>query len=150
MRIITPSKNSEYPKHHTCLQCKAELEYDKEDVYAGVHGLEYIECPNCNTENVVNEKRVAPPTWPKTFEAKGGTGCINNNSVTAQELIDDVVNELESGTIKPGEFAFAERSGIFVAGFRFEDEYEIVVTSDYWVDYTESDYVYNDEQWCNS
>lgn len=61
MRIITPATNSEWPKRHTCLQCKAELEYEKDDVYVGVYGLEYIECLNCGTENVVNEKRAAPP-----------------------------------------------------------------------------------------
>lgn len=145
MRLIKSNNiESKYPKRHVCDECGAELKYDKEDVYVGVHGLEYIECPNCNTENVINEKRVAPPAWPKTFEAQDGTGCINNNSVTVQKLIDDVVNELESDTIKPGEFVFAEQSGIFVAGFRFEDEYEIIVTGDYWIDYTESDFVERD------
>lgn len=140
MKIITPATKSEWPKRHTCLQCGAELEYEKDDVYFGVHGLEYIECPSCKTENVVNEKRVVPPEWPVTFEVHGGEGCANNNSVKVQKLIDDVVNELESGTIKPGEFVFMENGGIFVAGFRFEDEYEIIVTGDYWVDYTESEY----------
>lgn len=144
MRIITPATNSKWPKRHTCLQCKAELEYDKDDVYVGVHGLEYIECLNCGSENVVNEKRIAPPDWPTTFEAQGGKGCVNNNSVTAQKLVDDVVNELESGTIKPGEFYSMAQSGILVAGFRFEDEYEIIVTGDYWIDYTESDFVERD------
>ncbi len=144
MRIITPATNSEWPKRHTCLQCKAELEYEKDDVYVGVHGLEYIECLNCGTENVVNEKRIAPPDWPMTFEAQGGEGCVNNNSITVQKLIDNVVNELESGTIKPGEFYSMEQSGILVAGFRFEDEYEIIVTGDYWIDYTESDFVERD------
>ena len=37
-----------------------------------------------------------------------------------------------------------EQSGILVAGFRFEDEYEIIVTGDYWIDYTESDFVERD------
>lgn len=144
MKIITPASSPEWPKRHTCLQCKAELEYDKEDVYVGVYGLEYIECPSCGTENVINEKRVMPPTWPKTFEEYNSAYCANNNSVMVQKLIDDVVNELESGTIKPGEFAFMEQSGILVVGFRFEDEYGIIVTDDYWTNYTESDFIERD------
>lgn len=140
MRIITRPKSSEYPKRHTCLQCKAELEYEKDDVYIGVHGLEYIECPNCGTEQAVNEKRAVPPDWPNTFEVHGDTNCVSNSSIIAQKFIDDIVGELESGEVKPGEFTFKEQGNIFVAGFRFEDEYEILVTGDYWTDYTESEY----------
>ena len=45
----------------TCPNCKAKLQYEQEDIVAEKRpgGKQYIRCPDCNTEIILNNKKVA-------------------------------------------------------------------------------------------
>lgn len=62
MRLITSNESkSEWPKRHICDECGAELEYDEADMHIGWMGCEYLTCPNCNGETMIDGKRIMPP-----------------------------------------------------------------------------------------
>lgn len=89
MRLIKSNNiEPEYPKHHICDECGAELEYDKEDIHIGWMGFECVTCPACNKEIVVSDQRVQPPTWKITFHHTSiETGAVNIEDDEIQEYV---------------------------------------------------------------
>ena len=136
MRLIkSNSIKSEYPKRHTCDECGAELEYDKEDVYIGWMGCEYVTCPACDGEIMVGECRVQPPTWKATFHHTSiETGAVDIKDTEIQVYVDRVVKNLCSDEWKPGEFYIANVGNALVFGVKWEDGIDIYVAKDYWED----------------
>ena len=53
MKVIKKNEveTSEYPKRIVCDHCGAELEYDRDDEFAGLWGMKCITCPECNEDN---------------------------------------------------------------------------------------------------
>lgn len=136
MRLIK-SNNSEpeYPKRHTCDNCGAELEYDKEDVHIGWMGCEYVTCPACDKETAVGECRVQPPTWKVTFYHT----CSDNGvfDVPDHEIgvyVDRLVKALCSNEYEPGDSMFTCTGNLLILGRKWEDSVDIYVTKDYWED----------------
>lgn len=136
MRLIKSSNiEPEYPKRHTCDECGAELEYDKEDVYIGWMGYEYVTCPACNSETVVNDQRVQPPTWNTTFHHTSiETGGVDIEDDEVQKYVDEVTKRLCSERWEPGEFSATGTGNLLVFGVKWEDGVDIYVTKDYWAD----------------
>ena len=136
MRLIKSNNiEPEYPKHHICDECGAELEYDKEDIHIGWMGCEYVTCPACDGETMVGECRVKPPTWKTTFyHTSAGTGAVDIEDVEIQEYVDKAVKSLCSEKWKPGEFYATETGNLLIVGIKWEDGVDIYVTKDYWED----------------
>ena len=136
MRLIKSNNiKSEYPKRHTCDECGAELEYDKEDVHIGWMGCEYVTCPACGRETMVGECRVQPPTWKTTFyHTSTETGAVDIKDTEIQVYVDRVVKSLCSEKWKPGEFYITSTGNLLVLGVKWEDGVDIYVTKDYWED----------------
>ena len=136
MRLISSNENkSEYPKRHTCDECGAELEYDKEDVHIGWMGCEYVTCPACDNETMVGECRVQSPTWKATFHhTSSETGAVDIKDTEIQVYIDKVIKNLCSDKWKPGEFCVTGTGNLLVLGIKWEDDIDIYVTKDYWED----------------
>lgn len=136
MRLIK-SNNIEFecPKRHICDECGAELEYDKEDVHIGWMGCEYVTCPACGKETMVNDQRVQPPAWKVTFHhTSTETGAVDIEDVKIQEYVDKAVKSLCSDEWKPREFALIDTGNLLVFGVKWEDGVDIYVTKDYWED----------------
>ena len=136
MRLIISNTNkSEWPKRHTCDNCGAELEYDKEDVHIGWMGCEYVTCPACNKETMVGECRVQPPTWKATFHhVRTDMGAVDVDDDEIRECVDKAVKHLCSDEWKPGEFYATGTGNLLVVGIKWEDSVDIYVTKDYWKD----------------
>lgn len=139
MRLIaTNTATSEWPKRHCCDNCGAELEYDEADVHVGWMGCEYVTCPNCNCETMLDGKRVMPPTWKVTFDHT----CAENGAV---DVFDHKVREYVSKAAKAakvlcpdeyksGEFYATETGNLLIVGLKWNDGIDIYVTKDYWKD----------------
>lgn len=136
MKLIKSNNiEPEYPKCHICDECGAELEYDKEDVYIGWMGCEYVTCPACGNETMVGECRVQPPTWKVTFHhTSTETGAVDIKDIKIKAYIDKAIKYLCSDEWKPGEFYFAGAGNLLVLGIKWEDSVDIYVTKDYWED----------------
>ena len=136
MRLIKSNNvESEYPKYHVCVECGAELEYDKEDVHIGWMGCEYVTCPACGEETAVSDHRLKPPIWKATFHHVSiETGAVDVEDVKIKEYVDKVVKSLCSEKWKPGEFYAIGTGNLLVVGIKWEDSVEIYVTKDYWED----------------
>lgn len=136
MRLIKSNNiEPEYPKRHICEECGAELEYDKEDVHIGWMGCEYVTCPACDSETMVGECRVHPPTWKTTFHhTSSETGAVDVKDTKIQVHVNKVIKNLCSDKWKPGEFCFTSTGNLLVLGIKWEDSVDIYVTKDYWQD----------------
>lgn len=136
MRLITSNENkSEWPKRHICDECGAELEYDATDTYIGWMGVEYVTCPNCNRETMVNDKRIQAPTWKATFHhVTSAENAVNIPDHEVQTYVDKVVQNLCSDNWKVGEFSMTFTGNLLVFGVKWEDGIDIYVTKDYWED----------------
>lgn len=136
MRLIKSNNiESEYPKRHICDECGAELEYDKEDVHIGWMGCEYVTCPACDSETMVSECRVQPPTWKATFRhTSTETGTVDIEDDKVQKCVNEVAKRLCSDEWKPHEFALTGTGNLLVFGVKWEDSIEIYVIKDYWED----------------
>lgn len=136
MRLIKSNNiESEYPKRHTCDECGAELEYDKEDVHIGWMGCEYVTCPACGRETMVSDQRVQPPNWKETFHHTSiETGAVDIEDVKIQEYVEKAVKSLCSDGYKPGEFYATSTGNLLIVGIKWEDGIEVYVTKDYWED----------------
>lgn len=136
MRLIaTNTATSEWPKRHSCENCGAELEYDEADVHIGWMGCEYLTCPNCNGETMIEGKRIQPPTWKATFDHT----CAENGAVDVYDYeVGEYVNKaakcLCSDKFKPGEFYVAKTGNLLVVGIKWDDGVDIYVAKDYWED----------------
>lgn len=136
MRLIKSNTiEPEYPKRHVCDECGAELEYDEKDVHIGWMGCEYVTCPACDKETMVNDQRVHPPAWTVTFHhTSAETGAVDIEDIKIKEYVDKVVKSLCSEKWKPGEFYIARTGNLLVLGTKWEDSVDIYVTKDYWED----------------
>lgn len=136
MRLIKSNNiESEYPKRHTCDECRAELEYDKGDVHIGWMGCEYVTCPDCGRETMVNDQRVQPPTWKTTFHhTSTETGAVDIKDDEVQMYVNEATKHLYSDEWKPGEFYIANAGNALVFGVKWEDGIDIYIAKDYWVD----------------
>ena len=136
MRLIKSNNiGPEYPKRHTCDNCGAELEYDKEDIHIGWMGYECVTCPVCGNETMVSDQRVQPPTWRTTFHhISTKTRVVDIEDIKIKEYVDRAVKALCSEKWKPGEFYIARTGNLLVLGTKWKDGVEIYVTKDYWED----------------
>ena len=136
MRLIKSNNiEPEYPKRHTCDECGAELEYDKEDIHIGWMGCEYVTCPACNGETMVNDQRVQPSTWKVTFRhVSTETGAVGIEDIKIKGYVDKAVKSLCSEKWKPGEFYITRTGNLLILGIKWKDGIDIHVTKDYWED----------------
>ncbi len=136
MRLIKSNNiEPEYPKHHTCDECGAELEYDKEDTHVGWMGCEYVTCPACDKETMVGECRVQPPTWKATFHhTSSETGAVDIKDTEIKVHVNKAIKCLCSDERKLGEPYIAVTGNCLILGIKWEDGVDVYVTKDYWQD----------------
>lgn len=133
--IATNIATSEWPKRHNCENCGAELEYDEADVHVGWMGCEYVTCPNCNCETMLNGERIMPPTWKVTFDHT----CAENGAVDVFDhevgkYVSKASKVLCSDEYKPGEFYVVKTGNLLIVGLKWENGIDIYATKDYWED----------------
>lgn len=136
MRLIKSNNiEPEYPKRHICDECGAELEYDKEDIHIGWMGCEYVTCPACNCETMVNDKRVMLPAWKTTFDhVCTDTGAVDVLDHEVQEYVNRVAKARCSDEYEPGDSTITRVGNLLVFGRKWNDGVDVYVTKDYWED----------------
>lgn len=139
MKVIK-SKSSEWPKHCTCEECKAELEYDREDTFVGWMGYEYVTCPVCDNQVTVSEQRVQNPVYPYTFRHTNSETAVAVSDERIQDMVDNVVEAMEHGGENyKGEFITYSQGDTLVIGYKCEDGYNLYVTKNYWEDMVDNE-----------
>lgn len=136
MRLIKSNNvEPEYPKHHICDECGAELECDKEGAHIGWHGYEYVTCPACDSETMADKCRVQPPTWKTTFHHHNAETCKNINDDKVQRIISQTFRILKSADCDDGESYITSVGNLLVFGIKHDEgKIEVFVTKDYYTD----------------
>lgn len=116
-----------------CKDCHAELEFAFDDTYEGALGARYLKCPVCGHENIteldVPNLSSNNIKFPLHFFAPGGV-----------EISDDQINDWVYKCLKVAEesdepygyFVQAGTGNTRVILMAYEDEYDIIVTKDYY------------------
>lgn len=138
MKVIKKNEveTNEYPKRIVCDHCGAELEYDKDDEFIGLWGMECVTCPECNEDCFVSDHRVESPNWKTTFDHTNSDSAVAINDEEIQGMVDKCYNRLMSPEWKVGEFYTTMCGDTLVFGIKFEDEVKVYVTRDYYEDVT--------------
>ena len=135
MRILKANKiDSEYPKRCTCENCGAELEYDREDEYVGIFGINFVNCPNCGYEIDVTKdtERTIKMTQNKTFHHTCSDNSVEVSDDDIQKMIDRVYDGLKDGN--DGYFYTTATGNTLVVGVKTSDFATVYVTKDYYED----------------
>ena len=134
-QIVSPPENKSIEKHPiitTCPHCNYTISYTEDEVehVDGEHMGVY--CPHC--EGVIETEHIEPFTFPDTFYHFGtseGAVCLSDDEV--QQYVNVVKRKLQQ-ECQVGEYTFTGTGNTMVFGFKFEDEDEIYVAKNYWVD----------------
>lgn len=131
------NKQTEEPKIYktTCDECRAELEYEKNDTYIGALGSREIICPSCGKRVCVEEPEGIVLNsnnieFPLHFMAPSDK-AVNISDVEIQRWVRERLHTAEN---------YAEDYGYYVTGsgdtmvfvFKYEDEYVVYVTKNYY------------------
>lgn len=138
MKVIKKNEveTNEYPKRIVCDHCGAELEYDKDDEFIGLWGMECVTCPECNEDCFVSDHRVESPNWKTTFDHTNSDSAVAIDDEEIQEYIDKCYAKLTSDEWKPGDHYLTGSGDTMIFGVKYEDEIRVFVTRDYYEDVT--------------
>lgn len=134
IRVI--GKKTEEPKIYkvTCDNCGAQLECEESDVYVGAYGYNYVRCPECEGEALVEEMPDVVLTehninFPKHFH-KVGDGAINIGDYQIQEWVRKCIADIKKD--KDDHFWTISAGNTSIIVLEWEDEYEVCVAKNYW------------------
>jgi hypothetical protein len=134
IRVI--GKKTEEPKIYkvTCDNCGAQLECEESDTYVGAYGCNYVDCPECGYDAIVEAIPDVKLTehnieFPKHFR-KTNDDAINIGDSTLQEWIRECLEKIKRE--EDGNFWIIASGNAVVIILKFEDEYTIYVAKDYW------------------
>lgn len=136
MRVIKSNTiDDEYPKRCECPNCSAELEYDREDEWVGIFGINFVRCPNCGYEIDVTDKdtkRLVKMTWDYTFAHTSSDNSVEVSDDNIQQMVDRVYDGVKNE--KDGYFYTNATGNTLVVGIRTSDSTKVYVTKDYYED----------------
>ena len=116
-----------------CDECNAELEFAFDDTYEGALGARYLKCPVCGREIIteidVPELNSDNIKFPLHFFEPGGVD-INDDEIT--NWIRECLKAAEESDEPYGYFVHAGTGNTKVVLMAYEDEYDIIVTKDYY------------------
>ena len=133
IKVLNQKKEQPKVYRQMCDKCMADLECEYEDTYEGALGARYIKCPQCDNEVLMDEIDGVELTensieFPKHFFGPGGV-----------DIPDDQIQEWVRNCLKiakkensSGYFVEQSTGNTAVIVLVYEDEYEILVTKDYY------------------
>ena len=132
IKVLNKDVKQTFYRQH-CDECRSELEFAFDDTYEGALGARYLKCPVCGRENITEietpELSSDNIKFPLHFFEPGGV-----------EISDDQINSWVYQCLKIAEES-DEPYGCFVQTgsgntkvilMAYADEYEIIVTKDYY------------------
>lgn len=132
-----------YPRSITCEECGSELEYDKSDMRMGMYGCNFIDCPLCGYDNMLedNEYNIAltkdnvqfPVHFHHSSKETGAKDICNNTHI--KECIKEAIEYFRTDK---NEFVYLTSAGntsVFVFKFDDDEDYEVFVCPDFYTTY---------------
>lgn len=131
---VLNKENEERAYYQICEGCNAELEFSFDDTYEGWMGARFVKCPVCGEEVMAEEiegKQLNSGNieFPKHFSKLKGTD-IDNNEI--EKWVRECLQAAEKEEEPYGYFFQVSSGNTRVILMACEDEYEIVVTKDYY------------------
>ena len=130
------NKNTDEQKLYSqiCDMCGAELEFALNDTYIGALGARYVKCPVCG-EEIMTEKcddiqlNSSNIEFPKHFFEPSGVDIPNSE---INNWVRRCLKIAEESDEPYGYFVHTGSGNTMVILMAYEDEYEIIVTKDYY------------------
>lgn len=118
-----------------CDNCTAELEFSFDDTYEGWLGARYVKCPVCGEEVIVEkiDAKVLDSRnieFPKHFHKVDKAVDIDDKTI--QEWVKECLKTAEESNEPYGYFVSTGSGNTQVILMAYADEYDIVVTKDYY------------------
>ena len=119
-----------------CDECGAELECNDKDAHEGVYGCYYVTCPECGNECIVDDKPCVELDssniqFPLHF-ASPSSKAIKLEDEEIQKYGRQCLKSLENAKEDWGVFSLTGTGNTMVFAFKYEDEYVVYVTKDYY------------------
>lgn len=134
-QIVSPpqaQQSTQTPIIATCPHCQYTISYTEDEIDRVDNESMGVCCPYCG--GVIETEHIEPFTFPNTFCYHGEKdGAIPLTNEQVQKYVNIVKHALQQET-QVGEYTFVGTGDTMVFGFKFEDEDEIIVTKNYWVD----------------
>ena len=146
MKVLVNNYNKEdigqiETRKFTCENCSSELEYDESDITIGVYGAAHIRCPLCEYNNMLEDEEYDidltkdnieyPIHFYHTSKELGAIDICDNKHV--KEAINDAIRYFRNN--KNETYWLTASGNMHVIVFRFDEEYDVVVTDNYYSTY---------------
>lgn len=142
-KIKEEPKYSLFPKKLICEKCESELRYDESDIHIGVYGASHVLCPLCKHDNMIDDEEYNITLTKDNIEfpthfhhCSVETGAVDNcNAEFVRECVKKAIKYFRENK---DEFVYFTGTGttmVYVFRFTGDEEYEVVVTKDYYSTY---------------
>lgn len=133
IKVLNKNVEQTFYRQH-CEECHAELEFAFDDTYEGALGARYLKCPVCSREVMTHELEGIELNsnnieFPKHFFGPGG---VNIQDDEIQKWVRQCLKAAEESDEPYGYFLQAGTGNTKVILMAYEDEYNIIVTRDYY------------------
>ena len=132
IKVLNKEAGQTFYRQH-CEKCHAELEFAFDDTYEGALGARYLKCPVCDSENMteldVPNLSSNNIKFPLHFFEPGGVD-ISNDQIN--DWVYKCLKAAEESDEPYGYFLCAGTGNTKVILMAYADEYDIIVTKDYY------------------
>ena len=134
IKVLNKDVNEQKLYRQKCDECTAELEFTFDDTYIGALGARYVKCPICGKENITEgcggiELDSSNIEFPKHFIEPGGVDITDSE---IENRVRECLKVAEKSDEPYGYFVSTGSGNTMVILMAYEDEYEIIVTKDYY------------------
>ena len=111
----------------TCLNCGGGFSFNENDISE----FNSVQCPWCNRDIELDFNKIVFGKFPDDFfhfSGKDGGYRLSNEEI--QDIIEKI--KAQEKRIKPGEFCIFSTGDACVIGVKYDEEFTIIVTKDYY------------------
>ena len=134
IKVLNKNIDEQKLYRQICDMCGAELEFALNDTYIGALGARYVKCPVCG-EEIMTEKcdgiqlNSSNIEFPKHFFEPSGVDIPDSE---INNWVRRCLKIAEESDEPYGYFVHTGSGNTMVILMAYEDEYEIIVTKDYY------------------
>ena len=134
IKVLNKNIDEQKLYRQICDMCGAELEFALNDTYIGALGARYVKCPVCGEEIMTKEcddiqLNSSNIEFPKHFFEPDGVDIPNSE---INNWVRRCLKIAEESDEPYGYFVHTGSGNTMVILMAYEDEYEIIVTKDYY------------------
>ena len=133
IKVLNKDVEQTFYRQH-CEECHTELEFSFDDTYIGALGARYVKCPVCGREIMTEEcngiqLNSSNIEFPKHFFEPDG---VDVPDIEINDWVRRCLKIAEESDEPYGYFVHAGSGNTIVILMAYEDEYEIIVTKNYY------------------